>query len=136
LQRTTMTVPAVAARIGVPRGAPRSTPSWVGRSGVRDSETIAARTGSVHDCGAGGAGRPKPPAVGVSARPSHAAGADGRAWAAGRGVGDVVGCLCPPERGAAPHTGGQRHQTPGRGQGYRHDNKVRRARRGVAWTLM
>src|SRR6266511_2986272 len=48
LQRTTVTVPAAAAWIGVPREAPRSTPLWVGRSGVRNPDTIGAFTGWVH----------------------------------------------------------------------------------------
>src|SRR4051794_7314652 len=51
LQRTTVTTPADAAWIGVPRAAPRSTPSWVGRSGVRKPDTIGARTGATQPIG-------------------------------------------------------------------------------------
>src|SRR6266508_1269791 len=51
LQRTTVTVPEEAAWIGVPRGAPRSTPSWLGRSGMRKPDTIGARTGATQPIG-------------------------------------------------------------------------------------
>jgi hypothetical protein len=51
LQRTTVTVPEEAAWIGVPRGAPRSTPSWPGRAGVRKPDTIGARTGATQPIG-------------------------------------------------------------------------------------
>src|SRR5256885_14047803 len=51
-QRTSVTTPPAAARIGVPRAAPGSTPSWVGRSGVRKPEMIGATTGAVQPEGA------------------------------------------------------------------------------------
>src|SRR5262249_29633265 len=44
--RTSVTMPPAAARIGVPRAAMRSTPSWVGRDGVRNPDPIAAVTGA------------------------------------------------------------------------------------------
>src|SRR6266536_5285652 len=51
LHRTVVTTSEEAAWIGVPRAAPRSTPSWVGRSGVRNPDTIGARTGATQPCG-------------------------------------------------------------------------------------
>src|SRR2546423_15622289 len=45
-QRTSVTTPPAAARIGGPRAAPRSTPSWGGRSRVRKPEMIGATTGA------------------------------------------------------------------------------------------
>src|SRR5688572_2760020 len=48
LHRTTTTTPADAARIGVPRAAPRSTPLCIGRPGVRNPDTTGARTGAIH----------------------------------------------------------------------------------------
>src|SRR5439155_335168 len=47
LHSTVTTMPPAAAWIGVPLGTERSTPSWVGRSGVRKPETISASTGAV-----------------------------------------------------------------------------------------
>src|SRR2546421_9365186 len=46
-QRTRVTMPPAAARVGVPRDAPRSTPLCVGRCGVRKPETMDATTGAV-----------------------------------------------------------------------------------------
>src|SRR6266511_2296014 len=48
LHRTTVTTPAAAALMGVPRAAPRSTPLCVGRSAVLNPDTIGAITGWVH----------------------------------------------------------------------------------------
>jgi hypothetical protein len=48
LQTTRMTRPAAAARIGVYRGASRSTPSWAGRATVRKPLIRPAATGDVH----------------------------------------------------------------------------------------
>src|SRR6266511_1882994 len=48
LHRTTVTTPAAAALMEVPRAAPRSTPSCVGRSAVLKPDTIGAITGWVH----------------------------------------------------------------------------------------
>src|SRR6185369_3277318 len=47
LHSATITMPEAAARIGVPRAAARSTPLWVGRSGVRQPELIRATAGTV-----------------------------------------------------------------------------------------
>src|SRR4051794_8504882 len=55
LQTTRITVPAAAARIGVYRAAPRSTPSCDGRSLVRKPLTSPAPTGSCHAPATGGA---------------------------------------------------------------------------------
>src|SRR6266511_4079615 len=45
--RTRVTTPPAAATIGAPRPAPTSTPSWLGRSGVRKPEVMPATTGAV-----------------------------------------------------------------------------------------
>src|SRR5258705_1492130 len=47
LQVAVSTVPALAATMTVLRAAPRSTPSWPGRSAVRQPDTIGACTGWV-----------------------------------------------------------------------------------------
>src|SRR5574342_62627 len=60
--RTFTTKPAEAARIGVPREAPRSTPLWLGRCDVRQPDQTGASTGRTHPpaggttCGRGLAG--------------------------------------------------------------------------------
>jgi hypothetical protein len=51
LQRTTVTMPDEAAWIGVPRAAPRSTPSWLGRLAVRKPDTTGASTGATQPIG-------------------------------------------------------------------------------------
>src|SRR5690349_13169929 len=44
--RTRTTTPVAAARMSLPLGAPRSTPSWSGRSVVRKPSQIGATTGA------------------------------------------------------------------------------------------
>src|SRR6266487_1541015 len=51
LHRTVVTTPEEAAWIGVPRAAPRSTPSWPGRLAVRKPDTTRARTGATQPIG-------------------------------------------------------------------------------------
>src|SRR5688500_10634592 len=61
LHSTVVTVPAAAARMVVLRGATRSTPSWPGRSVVRNPDPTGAWTGWVQPpepTGAPHAGRP------------------------------------------------------------------------------
>src|SRR5690349_24029663 len=65
LQTTRMTVPAVAARIGVLRVAPRSTPSWAGRPVVRKPLTSPAATGSIQVPDTGGTGTADTGAAGL-----------------------------------------------------------------------
>src|SRR4051812_733878 len=57
LHTTLTTTPPEAARITVPRAAPRSTPSWPGRSPVRNPDPTGAGTGFVHPVALIGAGR-------------------------------------------------------------------------------
>jgi hypothetical protein len=86
LHRTTVTVPVVAALIGVARPAPRSTPSCPGRSAVRNLETIGASTGWVHEPAATpqfNGGAPDPPARPAAVLTSRVASGSCLAYASG-----------------------------------------------------
>src|SRR6266536_1130524 len=68
LHRTVVTTPEEAAWIGVPRAAPRSTPSWPGRLALRKPDTTRARTGATQP--SGGTPRRVPAAMMVAAWPT------------------------------------------------------------------
>src|SRR5947207_993126 len=84
LQATTVTVPAEAAWIGVPLGAAMSTPLWLGRSAVRNPDTIGPWTGGVQPSGPMlPTQAPRPAASPVSAPTSCCASASCREYAFG-----------------------------------------------------